>query len=451
MHEVDLAVVGAGPAGMAAAGEAAQAGLRVALFDAQTRPGGLVYRDIYHEEQEWEAALDAAALEGRSLIAGLDQPGIKLVGGAEVLSVEPGFRLTYRQDAVARTLRARRVLLATGGHERPMPVPGWTLSGVLTVGAGQILLKEAGLLPRRAVLLGTGPLLYLFAVQMLHAGVTPTALIDTQTRGDLARAMCHLGGVFGGWPHLSEGWRMLRMLRRAGVPRITAAHDVVIEGEERAEAVRFQRRGAQHRLPCDAVFLHHGVEPNLQVSCALGLAHRWMPREHCFTPVCDIWGEAAATEAGLAGVFVAGDGAGIVGARAAGLQGRLAALRVAESLGRIDTGARDALAAPLRRQLRRALAVRPFLGAAYPPFAEACGHERDATGPALGPALSRPPLGMVLPGGVPGGLAELAGSGGEAVANGAGALSPGALGDGSPDAPEAEKIATGPTCHAGRS
>ncbi|MBK5923807.1 hypothetical protein CCR90_08445 [Rhodovulum sulfidophilum] len=449
MREVDLAVVGAGPAGMAAAAEAAQAGLRVALLDAQPWPGGQVYRDIYRAGQEQEADLGAAPLEGGRLIAGLDRPGISLIGGAEVSAIEPGiapgYRLSYRQNEAAETLQARRVLLATGGRERPMPVPGRTLPGVLTVGAGQILLRQAGLLPRRGVLLGTGPLLYLFAVQMMHAGVTPTALIETQTRGDLARAMCHLGAIFGGWSYMSEGWRMLRLLHRAGVPRITGAHEIVIEGEQRAEAVRFLRRGAQHRLPCDAVLLHHGVVPNPHPARALGLAHRWMPRQHCFTPVCDDWGEAAATEGGVEGVFVAGDGAGIVGPRAAELQGRISALRIAETLGRIDLGTRDALAAPLRRQLRRELAVRPFLDAAYPPFAEADGQDRDE----VGPGSPLPAFGTALPGGVPGILAETGENGGKTVADAAGWLPVGGADDAPPDAPEAEKAATGAACRAG--
>ncbi|MCE8433905.1 hypothetical protein LZ186_21110, partial [Rhodovulum sulfidophilum] len=143
--------------------------------------------------------------------------------------------------------------------------------------------------------------------------------------------------------------------------------------------------------------------------------------------------------------FVAGDGAGIVGPRAAELQGRISALRVAEILGRIDRSTRDALAAPLRRQLRRELAVRPFLDAAYPPFAEADGQDRDETG--LGSPL--PSFGTALPGGVPGILAETGESGGETVADAAGWLPVGGADDAPPAAPEAEKAATGSACHAG--
>ncbi|RAP42558.1 FAD/NAD(P)-binding oxidoreductase [Rhodovulum viride] len=371
MHETDLAVIGSGPAGMAAAAEAAGLGLRVALFDDQPRPGGQAYRDVDRVGPMRGAVLGPDFVEGRRLTAALDDPRISHLGGAGVWAIEPGFTICYSQAGEARLLRARRVLLATGALERPMPVPGWTLPGVMTAGAGQILLKQAGLVPRRSVLVGTGPLLYLFAVQMVRAGINPAALIETQTRGDLARALRHMGGLFGGWGYMTEGWRLLRVLQRAGVPRIVGAHEIAIEGEDRAEAVRFRRGGAQHRLPCDTVFLHHGVVPNPQAARSLGLDHRWEPRQQCFVPVCDAWGEAASAEGGVEGVFVAGDGAGIGGARAAELQGRLAALRIAAGLDRIGSEECDGRAKPLRRQLRRELAVRPFLDAAYPPFAEA--------------------------------------------------------------------------------
>jgi hypothetical protein len=98
----------------------------------------------------------------------------------------------------------------------------------------------------------------------------------------------------------------------------------------------------------------------------LGIEHRWDERQHCFAPVLDDWGRADA-----APVFVAGDGAGIGGAKAAEIAGRIAALKIGEELGMLSVRERDRRAAPHRRALAAELAVRPFLDAAYPPFEEA--------------------------------------------------------------------------------
>ena len=118
-----------------------------------------------------------------------------------------------------------------------MPLPGWTLPGVMTAGAGQILLKQSGVLARSAVLVGAGPLLYLIAVQMLRAGQPPLALVETQTGRNRRAALRHLGGALRGWPHMAKGLRMLAELKRGGVPRYIGAQDIRIEGDTRAEVL----------------------------------------------------------------------------------------------------------------------------------------------------------------------------------------------------------------------
>ena len=92
----------------------------------------------------------------------------------------PRARYSSKPLAAPRPLTARRILLATGALERPVPIPGWTLPGVMTAGAAQILLKSAGLVPEgRVVLAGQGPLLYLVAAQLARAGAAPAALFET--------------------------------------------------------------------------------------------------------------------------------------------------------------------------------------------------------------------------------------------------------------------------------
>jgi len=166
---------------------------------------------------------------------------------------------------------------------------------------------------------------------------------------------------------------MLAEITRARVPRHTGATGIRIEGTDRAEAVRFTSRGRSRRIACDTVFLHHGVVPNTQAARSLGVSHSWDAAQTCFVPATDTWGQSD-----VAGVFIAGDGAGIGGARAAESAGRLAALKIAEELGHLSAPERDHHAAPLRAAHARELAARPFLDTAYPPHAEST-RPRDST------------------------------------------------------------------------
>ncbi|MGH1413586.1 MAG: NAD(P)/FAD-dependent oxidoreductase [Pelagimonas sp.] len=366
MTHSDLVVIGAGPAGMAAAAQAAELGLSVAVLDEQPRAGGQIYRDVDRVAPLRGDILGVDYTHGATLTAGLRDGAIVHIAGAVVWAIEDQFRISYTRAGRGAQITADRILLATGALERPMPLPGWTLPGVMTAGAGQILLKQSGVLARDAVLVGSGPLLYLIAAQMVRAGTPPKAMIETQTRGDLIGAARHIGGALRGWRYLAKGLKMLAMLTRAKVPRHTGATNIAVEGADKAEAVTFTSKGRAHRIACDTVFMHHGVVPNTQAARSLDVAHRWDAAQRCFVPQLDCWGQSDKT-----GVFIAGDGAGIAGAKAAECAGRLAALQMAFEAARLPREDRDRRAATPRAQLAQELAARPFLDAAYPPYAQA--------------------------------------------------------------------------------
>ncbi|MFX0542464.1 NAD(P)/FAD-dependent oxidoreductase [Roseovarius sp. S4756] len=366
MKQRDLVVIGAGPAGMAAAAQAAELGLSVTILDEQPRAGGQIYRDVDRVAPVRGGILGKDYTHGANLTAALRQNAIEHISGAVVWAIEDGFVVSYTRDGRGAQIAAKRILLATGALERPMPLPGWTLPGVMTAGAGQILLKQSGVLARNAVLVGSGPLLYLIAAQMVRAGTPPTAMIETQTRRDMIRAAPHIGGALRGWPYLMKGMGLLAEITRARVPRFTGTTDITISGQERAEAVTFTSRGRTHTIGCDTVMLHHGVVPNTQAARSLGVTHSWSVQQDCFVPDLDDWGQGS-----IAGVFIAGDGGGIGGAKAAEFSGRLSALKVAEDLGSLARSERDRQAAPLRSARSRELAVRPFLDASYPAYAGA--------------------------------------------------------------------------------
>lgn len=363
----DLAIIGAGPAGMAAAATACAHGLNVALLDEQPRPGGQIYRDVERVDGARSAILGADYRAGGSLAQELRAAKATYLPSSVVWAIEEGFQISYTHEGRGAQLSASRILLATGALERPMPLPGWTLPGVMTVGAAQILLKQSGLLARRAVLVGSGPLIYLVAAQMVRAGTPPLALVETQPRGAaIHAALRHAGSALRGWRYLAKGLGLIAEIRRAGVQRHVGASGLAVIGKDRAEGLRFACTGQTHEIACDTVLLHHGVVPNTQAARALGVAHAWDAAQHCFVPCADAWG---ATD--MAGVLVAGDGAGIGGAEAADASGRLAALRVGHDLGLLSDRALETAARPLRALRARALAARPLLDEAYPPCPEA--------------------------------------------------------------------------------
>ncbi|MDZ7811256.1 MAG: FAD-dependent oxidoreductase [Arhodomonas sp.] len=186
--------------------------------------------------------------------------------------------------------------------------------------------------------------------------------METQSGRDAARALRHLPRALKGWRPLAKGLGMLARLRRAGVPRYLGASNLAVLGDGQAEGLAFETGGQRREIECETVLLHQGVVPNIQITRALGCEHRWDEDQVCFHPVLDPWGRSSRPC-----VFVAGDGGGIYGAGAAELQGRIAALEIAHSLGVLSAADRDAAAAPLRRGLAREQAPRRMLDALYPP------------------------------------------------------------------------------------
>lgn len=361
MH--DLAIIGAGPAGMAAAIEAASRGLSVLVVDENPAPGGQVFRGVEGLAAR-DRALGADYRSGAALVRAFRAaPGIDYRPATTLWHLDPeeGALFLAAGDATEEAA-ARRILLATGAEERPVPIPGWHLPGVMTAGAAQIMLKTTGGVPaepKRTVLAGQGPLLWLLAVQLLRAGAAPALILETRPAGRFAplRATLAAAALGGGAGLLAKGLALVAEARLA-IPVHRATTGLRAEGDLRLRRVAW----AGGSLPADLLLLHEGVVPATQVSRAIGLEHAWDAAQRCWRPVVDAFG--AASHPRLA---VAGDGAGIGGWQAAVAAGRLAGLDAARRLGRLEEAdfARAA-AAPLAAR-RRALALRPVLDALYAP------------------------------------------------------------------------------------
>lgn len=363
----DLAIVGAGPAGMAAAIAASELGLSTVILDEQPEPGGQVYRSIERLAATRPKHLDVL---GADYAAGLDlarafrKARVDYFDSAQVWQIDvadPQPRVFYRRHGAAGILHARKILIAPGAMERPLPVPGWTLPGVLTCGAAQTLLKANGLIPQgRFVLAGSGPLLLLLAAQCLRAGVKPVALLETTC--NRWAALPHLPGFLRAPGYALKGIGLLRELKAAGVVIHKNVTRLAIHGGTQVREVEFESNGATRREAVDTVFLHQGVVPNGNLAWSLNLAHEWSDAQRCFRPILDPWGRSS-----VPAVLVAGDAGGIVGAKGAELMGQLAAYAAAVDLSIISDEACPQSTTAVRAELDRHYAARPFLDALYRP------------------------------------------------------------------------------------
>lgn len=368
MADYDLVVIGAGPAGMAATVAASAAGLTVAILDEQPAPGGQTWRNVEGQADTALAeSLGDAYRQGLDMVAAFRRAPVDYLPDSQMWHCEEhegGFRLFYTRHGNAKSVTAKQVLLATGAQERPAPFEGWTLPGVMTVGAAQILLKTSGQIPEGKLwVAGSGPLVLLYLVQLLEAGGQVAGVINTapdlplrQTMRLALQAAPRIGKMMQGL-----GWQ--RYLKRHGVRMIAGGHVLRAEGDGRLQALTFQdAEGRAHDVPADMLLVHQGVLPSIHVPLALNCAMVWHEAGQYFMPDLDEWGASS-----IDGLFIAGDGAGIAGAEAAVARGTIAGIGIAMRLGRVDDRAARARIAPARRTLSREMALRPLIDTLYPP------------------------------------------------------------------------------------
>lgn len=378
MTTSDLAVIGAGPAGLAAATTAARLGLDALLLDEQPAPGGQIYRSI---ETIDRARPDDFTILGDEYRRGLDLASAFRASGAQYASnstvwhVAPDGTLGVLDPGGARLIKARRIILAPGAMERPVAIPGWTLPGVMGAGAIQTLLKASGQVPDvPTVLAGSGPLTWLIACQLARAGAPLAALLVTTPAARIGSALRHLPRAVRAGGELLKGLNWIREARAGNIRIITGVTKIAVEGAERAEAISYATAREGARIEAGLVLLHEGVIPRVHLSLAARCRHVWDPAQLCWKPETDNWGATSQDS-----IAVAGDSAGILGAGAAEASGRLAALDAACRLGRITTQQRDREAEPERSALSRAASTRPLLDQIFRPIPEFLTPVDDAT------------------------------------------------------------------------
>ncbi len=330
----DVAVVGAGPAGAAAAVTAVRAGARVVLLDGEARPGGQYWRHgpgaagdtarVHEHAADWRALsnrLEQALASGRlthlarARVWRFDPPGDDVP--ARLQAVTPDADGADRPVVV----EAAAVVLAPGAHDRVLPFPGWDLPGVLTAGAAQALLKEHAVAAgERAVVAGTGPFLLPVAVALAEAGVRVAEVDEAGDGRGWARGWRAAAGAPG---KVADGARYAALLARHRVPVHLRQAVVAAHGSERLEAVTVARLdgdwrvvpGSERQVECDTAAVGWGFVPRLelalQAGCATAAAADGTP-----AVVVDASGRTS-----VAGVLAAGEITGVAGADLALLEG----------------------------------------------------------------------------------------------------------------------------------
>lgn len=363
---MDLLIVGAGPAGMTAAITARRYGLETIVIDDQPAAGGQIWRSVEATNRRDEI-LGASYSEGRHVAEAFRASGAEYMPGAQLWQIEPGFQAFVSQGGKAKVVESKAIILATGAQERPVPFPGWTLPGVLTVGAAQILLKNAGQIPAKPVwIAGCGPLPLLYAVQLLRAGGKIAGYLDTTPAGQWRSALPYLLQALRASSDLMKGLGWTIALRSSSASVISGVVDLEALGKDRIESLRYEiKNGKSTTVDADALLVHEGVVPNIHPALALDCEVQWDDRQECYSPVVNEWGESS-----LSNFFIAGDGAGIAGAKAAKFRGEIAAISVANKLGRTSDDDAAIEARPVRKKLSREMAARPFLDALFKPRPE---------------------------------------------------------------------------------
>lgn len=321
-----IVVIGAGPAGMAAAIEAATRGCRVTMLDESLQPGGQIYRQASPALKTSEYAEPAEIKRKKTLLNEFERirKDIDYRPGAAVYALFENREVHFSQNDRTEVLQPDAIVLATGVREWAIPFPGWTIPGVMFAGGAQAVLKSQGVVPgRRVVVAGCGPLPLVVAAQILRAGGDVKALALLNPMSAMLRRPV---GLWNGRHSVLEGLRYLRSIRKAGVPRFSGHVVTRALGQEFLEGVVLARvkrdgtvvSGTEREIACDLLALNNGFTANAELAAMAGAKLRYDAAGGGWIAAADEFGRTS-----IDGLLVAGDCAGLRGALVAEAEGRV--------------------------------------------------------------------------------------------------------------------------------
>ena len=325
MKSADVAIVGAGPAGLAAAGEAVAHGLSVMLMDDNSQPGGQYFRQLPRQFTSVDGMRHSRA---RQLFEVLDHPRLHYLPDCVVWNAPDRGVLAYSAGTDSGRVRADTTIIAAGATDRPLPFPGWTLPGVITAGGSQNMIKGQGVRPgEHVVVAGNGPLLLVAAMTLINAGARVRAVVEAARFQ--RRAWRRLASLSRSPSLLAQAlsWRL--RLAAAGVPFLTGQAVIEAHGTSALEAVSaapIDHHGVINQasvttLEADCLVVGNGLAPAVELTRLAGCAHHYDPLLGGWTPR-----RSADLETTVPGLYAVGDGAAIGGVELALAEGRTAVL-----------------------------------------------------------------------------------------------------------------------------
>ena len=330
MAQPRVIIIGAGPSGVRCAEALVAAGLRPTVVDENRRDGGQIYRrQPDNFTRPYAKLYGTEAGSAQALHESFDALRGKIEYLPETLAwnIFDG-KLHIARQELASALPYDALVICSGATDRLMPVKGWQLAGTYSLGASQIALKaQACAIGRQIVFMGTGPLLYLVASQYIKAGAKVAAVLDTSP---LTGRVAALPKLLARPSVLLKGMALVAGIQRAGVPVLTGITPIEITGspENGVQGVLIRdTHGKERSFECDAVAMGYHLRPETQLADLARCAFRFDQETRQWLPEVDEDGRTS-----VPGVYLAGDGMRVLGADAAEIGGRLAAMAVLKDL-----------------------------------------------------------------------------------------------------------------------
>ncbi len=323
----DIIVIGSGPAGISASLTANELGLNVLVIDEQSQVGGQIYKSIGKNIDGKKDFLGKDYLKGKHLYERFISSGIEHWLETSVWQITENKEVCFKRNGLTGIIKSKFIVICGGAYERAMPITGWTLPGVMSVGAAQTLLKSSSVGADNCVFVGCGPLLYLTVYQYLRAGFKVKAVLDTSRLKQILYSIPYFFPALINFNLLWQGLRWIRHISKH-TKVYTRVKNISILGKEKAQCLEITLSNGENLIiDTQNIFLHQGIVPNINLTMATGIKHHWSQFQYCWHPTLSLSGETS-----IKGIYVAGDNGGIGGVNTSLTSGQIAALDIGKKL-----------------------------------------------------------------------------------------------------------------------